>query len=340
MPVNRSAYERYLAYDRCFQKMNRSYTIRELMREINPPVSRAMFYIDIGYMRSEEGFKAPVVSLMKNGEAHYTYSEPGFSIVRSPISEGEKETLTEAVTLLSRSSGLPGFEWTGELLLRLNQTLDPGPEKAPVMVFESNPKLEGIELLSELYRFVSNKLAISVRYKPFFEREKRFHFHPYLMKQYNQRWYLAGWNAGEDCFNLLAVDRIVSVKASKIPYLENSVADFEKYFKDVVGVTVPGGIPCQEVVLAVDPAQYPYISTKPIHPSQIKRKTRGKNGAVIITLQVIPNYELESLLLSFSPGVEVLEPLWLREKLAGKLASALRLYTERGDVGRFSNLSS
>jgi hypothetical protein len=32
--------------------------------------------------------------------------------------------------------------------------------------------------------------------------------------------------------------------------------------------------------------------------------------------------------------------LWLREKLAGKLASALSLYSELGDAGRFSNLSS
>lgn len=228
------------------------------------------------------------------------------------------------------------FVW----LLRLNQTLDPVAEKAPVMVFESNPYLEGSHLLSVLYRFVSTKMAIRVKYKPFFEKEKRFDFHPWQMKQYNQHWYLAGWNAGENGFNLLAIDRIVSVKASKIPFMENMDADFEEYFDDVVGVTVPEGIARQEVVLAVDPAQYPYISTKPIHPTQIKRKVPGKNGKVIVILKVIPNYELESLLLSFTPRVEVLEPRWLREKLAGKLACALSLYTEGGDGGRFSNLPS
>lgn len=326
MPVNRNAYQRYLIYDRCLQKSNRTYTVRELMREVHPPVSRAMFYNDISFMRSEEGFRAPIDSRLISGEAHYTYSEPGFSILKQPISAGEREMLAETITLLGRSGGLPGFEWLREMVIRLQDTLVPAVDTTPVIQFETNPYLTGMELLNDLYRAISGKKALKVRYKPFFEKEKVFIFHPYLLKQYNQRWYCIGRNEQEEMIHHLALDRMVQVRECDAPFRENSTIDFSEYFDDVVGITLPAGVPLQEVVLEVDPLMYPYIRTKPIHPSQTRIR-RGSHGRwTVIRLRLIPNYEMESLLLSFMPRVRVLQPEWLAESIAGKLRKGL----ERG----------
>ncbi len=61
----------------------------------------------------------------------------------------------------------------------------------------------------------------------------------------------------------------------------------------------------------------PYITTKPIHGSQ-KVKDKGATYTVI-SLQLIPNYELESLILSYGEGLEVLEPQPLRRRLADRI---------------------
>ena len=331
MPVNRSAYRRYLAYDKCFQKKNRSYTIRELIKETNPPVSRAMLYNDLAFMKSEEGFKAPIISRMSGGVARYTYDDPSFSILKQPIRESERETLLETMTLLSRSGGLPGFEWVGETLLRMEETLNVTINTRPVMVFQHNPWLAGLDKLDELYRSITHKKVLKVRYKPFFEKEMTLLFHPYVLKQYNQRWYCLGLNAAlQKIFNL-AVDRIVSIKEQREPYLENTKTDFEAYFKDVVGVTVHEDREKEEIVLEVNRQLLPYLLTKPIHPSQLHKRRMNKDGCAILTLEVIPNFELQSILLSFSPNVRVVKPAWLRDKIIAKLKESIERYESEKD---------
>jgi predicted DNA-binding transcriptional regulator YafY len=59
--------------------------------------------------------------------------------------------------------------------------------------------------------------------------------------------------------------------------------------------------------------QAPYVVTKPIHPSQVN-KPITENG-VTITINVIPNYELKSLLLSFGKEVEIISPTWLKAEI-------------------------
>jgi predicted DNA-binding transcriptional regulator YafY len=57
----------------------------------------------------------------------------------------------------------------------------------------------------------------------------------------------------------------------------------------------------------------PYIQTKPLHPTQKLKKINEQTYEVEI--KVIPNLELNSLLLSFGKSLVVQEPLSLREKL-------------------------
>ena len=62
------------------------------------------------------------------------------------------------------------------------------------------------------------------------------------------------------------------------------------------------------------PGKALYILTKPIHGSQ-KEKFFDKDVGLTITIEVIPNYELKSLLLSFGNEVKVVSPNWLQQEL-------------------------
>jgi predicted DNA-binding transcriptional regulator YafY len=59
--------------------------------------------------------------------------------------------------------------------------------------------------------------------------------------------------------------------------------------------------------------QAPYVLAKPLHGSQ-KKKSYDKTG-LIITIEVIPNYELKSQLLSFGKELKVISPSWFRSEL-------------------------
>ena len=84
-----------------------------------------------------------------------------------------------------------------------------------------------------------------------------------------------------------------------------------------------------EIKLWVAPEQVPYIRTKPIHASQ-KGPTLTAEGW-ILTIHVIPNYELTKLLLSFGDSIKIISPASYQSKMINILKNALQKY-ENGDI--------
>ena len=98
-----------------------------------------------------------------------------------------------------------------------------------------------------------------------------------------------------------------------MPYKESEV-DFEEYFDDVIGVTVPERDDPVDVLLSVSNNRFNYIKTKPLHLSQ--RVLGEDNGYTRISINVKINRELIALLLSFGSDIEVLAPVSLRAEIA------------------------
>ena len=154
-------------------------------------------------------------------------------------------------------------------------------------------------------------------YKPFDKDAFTLTFHPYYLKQYNNRWFALGLNEEKQIATWnLALDRILSLTECSNTYL-NSTTDWEDHFYDVIGVTRRDDSLVQEVKLLFSQQQSAYISTKPLHASQ--KSSLNDDGTLLVRLKLILNYELESKLLSFGEGVEVLEPLELRDSVLNRI---------------------
>lgn len=121
-----------------------------------------------------------------------------------------------------------------------------------------------------------------------------------------------------------ALDRIVKFSRANVPFIPNTDIDFNEYFKDIVGVTLPEEHPvAEEVLLKFDEARFPYVVNKPIHPSQEVEDEEQR----IIKLMVRPNKELEARIFSYGNQVEVLKPEWLRRQIAEKIENLLKKYS-------------
>lgn len=74
--------------------------------------------------------------------------------------------------------------------------------------------------------------------------------------------------------------------------------DVEAYFKDIVGVSPKFGESCQHIIFkAYHPADS-YIVTKPIHHSQ--RVVERHDDYTILSLDLIPTYEFETIMLTYA----------------------------------------
>jgi predicted DNA-binding transcriptional regulator YafY len=120
------------------------------------------------------------------------------------------------------------------------------------------------------------------------------------------------------------LDRITGIQEIAKKYIPNKSIDFNEYFEDIIGVTLNNDGNVENIVMKVSNELLPYIKTKPIHGSQ-KLKEQGATHS-LISIDLIPNYELESLILSYGEGLEIIKPEELRVKLNKRITKMLSLY--------------
>lgn len=192
-----------------------------------------------------------------------------------------------------------------------------------ILAYEENTGHSGIDWLKDCFDATVNKQPVRINYRSFEEKEFQWTIHTYYIKQYNNRWFLIGFNPEFDSLSHIPLDRIDEIEPVHIDYIPNTTTDFEKYFDNVIGVTVVDA-PVQDIMLRFSQKRPQYVLTKPIHKSQ--RCSDPDNR--VISLQLIPNRELESLILSFGPDVEVLEPQSLRTQIQEKVKEAFLHYID------------
>jgi len=336
MATNKNALIRYKVLDTCFRNPGRRYFIGDLISEcesvlleIDPEsngISRRQIFEDIAFMESKEGWSIELDKLRDGKKVYYRYTDMSFSINNMPLNEVEINQLKAAVDILSQFKGMPQFEWVNELVPKLQQGITSDQESTTIMEFDSNQYLKGIEHLGPLHNAIYYKKVLTISYKPF-ENESPFDvvIHPYFLKQYNNRWFLFGYNPEKEKYDWnLALDRIISFKEIKGKYHKNNRIDWSEYFDDIIGVTKPEGSDPKKVILHFNQNSGRYMLTKPIHGSQ---KTKWiENNTLELSLQIIINYELERLILSYAESVKVIEPTSLAKTVKQRLKKALNNY--------------
>jgi len=327
--TNKLAIIRYQTLDKCFSNTGRRYYMENLLEECNKnlqeytgseiEIKKRQLFEDIKFMESPQGWNIPLERVRDGHRVYFRYESKKFSINNQPLNQTEVSQLKEALLTLSRFKGLPQFEWVSEITARIDSGLSLSKNNENIIEFEQNNYLKGLDFITPLYNAILYQQPKQIHYQSFKRNEKQtFIIHPYFLKQFNNRWFIFGLNEDSNRIINLALDRIVDIQESKTQYKFNEQVDFNEYFEDIVGVSLNADIKVQHIIIAVKNELIPYIETKPLHGSQ---KIKERNiSHTIITLDLIPNYEFEALILSYGEGLEILEPISLREKIASRVS--------------------
>lgn len=335
MPINKNAYIRYKVLDRCFSNFGRKYFWEDLLEAVNNAlidnngsgIARTQLYKDISFMESEAGFSIPLEKLRDGQRVYYRYEVRNFSIKNSPLSSIEADNIKSALLVLSRFKGLPQFEWVNELIPVLNDKLGFANDSKQVIYFDSNIDYSGINHFEPLFNAITSNRVLEIEYQDFKNPlPYKVVFHPYVLKQYNNRWFVFGLNEEfQNPFWNLALDRIQSINEVQNTYVISDIDWDDDYFYDIIGVTRMQDVEIQEVVLQFSPELAPYVQTKPIHPTQSKPKFL-ESGEMVVTIRVIPNYELERLILSYGERVKVIAPSTIQNSIKSRVQAMNLLY--------------
>lgn len=342
MPVNRNALIRYKTIDKCLQNRYRKWTLNDLIdacsdalyeyEGIDKGVSKRTVQADIQVMRSDKlGYNAPIIVVDKR---YYTYEEPTYSITNIPLTDQDLGMLTDAVAFMKQFKGFSHFKELDGMVQKLEDHIySQKTQTKPVIDFEKNDNLKGLEYLDTLYQAIIKKQVLKITYQSFKARTANsFAFHPYLLKEFRNRWFLIGIKEGAAGIMNLALDRIEGIEASELWFQEAEDFEAESYFKDAIGVSISPKAKVEEVRLYINYQHAPYVLTKPLHHSQ--KLIEKDHYGITIALNVQHNFELEKAILGFGEGVKVLAPDRLRRKIKERIHANIDLYnteiTERG----------
>jgi predicted DNA-binding transcriptional regulator YafY len=300
----------------------------DALAEIDPKsggISVRTLRDDIAFIESDAGWSADIERVKAGKKSYYRYRDPNFSINNQPLNQTELTQINSALEIISRFNGMPQFAWVNEIVTKINNGFEMQDNTSSIISFDSNQYLKGIEHLGELFNAINSSKAIKMVYRPFkSDHDIDLVLHPYYLKQYNNRWFLFGLNDKYKSISNMALDRIVSFETITLKFIKNKSINFNEYFEDIIGVTMPDKGKLVKIELLFTNEEAPYVLTKPIHGSQ-KKKKHDENG-LILTIEVIPNIEFEKLILSFGDKVKVMSPKKISDLFKSKYISAAKLY--------------
>lgn len=331
MPVNLDALLRYHVINECLQRRGKEWTAEELadacaeyMDEVAPRNSRNIpakrtIQDDIRIMRSGDlGYNAPIKT--ENGKYHY--DDPDYSIKNASLTKDDLRAINTAAKVLGQYKGFDFFNALNNIYERFESKLylKLQKENQQAISFDKDEEAKGTQFLNPLLNFIEAKTVLHISYKKFADDTPKQHIlHPYLLKEFDGRWYLLGWHEQGQFIITLALDRIEDISEANAYTYQEKHFNAEEYFANTLGVTFTGR-PAQQIIIEAEAGYAPYLLTKPMHKSQ--QLLRNDTDVFVFSYYLVINQELENWLLEHSNHLKVLEPLALKQSLLEKIKKA------------------
>lgn len=185
----------------------------------------------------------------------------------------------------------------------------------------------GQEYLEPILEAMKKNRFIHITYYNYWREDTREHYvMPLCVKLFRQRWYMIGrrWPSGSDL--VYCLDRIRDFRLSS--HIFEYPTDFspQEYFEGCIGVITGDGCDIQKVRLKVSSGQANYFRDLPLHESQ--EETEQTEDYSIFEYQLRPTFDFQQEILWNGEDVEVIEPIWLRKEIAGKIKRMWNKYNK------------
>lgn len=319
MPTNKNAFIRYKYLDKLLSDRHHYYDMHDLTTKVNAmleddgfkSVTRRCIEKDVEALQ-DAPFRADIETFKMDGKTIYRYRRQSFSIFREELSREEVSLLREVLNTIGQFRGLDHFEWLDRLKTDLGVK-----RQRQVISFSNNPYLLNSNLLGTLFDCISNLVVVCLSYHTFSDDTVRsIDFHPYLLKQYNDRWFLLGAADSDKKILNFALDRIDKVEPIPEKKYMKCPNDLSERFEDIVGVTFYEDRPVEHILCWVSDGSKGYVDTKPIHGSytpikgereqQLREEFPQLQNGMFFRLDCIRNYELIRELCSYGKDLIVL----------------------------------
>ncbi len=348
--MDKNQFKRHKHIDRILRSAPDGITLDDLLERLNAKLSdtiqRRQLQNDLHDMK--ELYGAPI-SRKRGVGAKVSYEDISYSIVTHELKKNLSDMEEQIEDVKDKS---PRLQWLQNLVIMLQDTYFNDPMALEAIDFGDNLEYESSKRVHEFFSYIMNRQVIEVEYYRGFENPIKRIVHPYFVRQYNNRWFLFGWNKqafenqrpASGILNL-PLDRIGKVKQVRIPYKEISIEELktfkEEYFDDIVGVT---RFDNESIHLVMRfefnsgdertdrdaKRDFYYLKTKPFYPGihYSNNKFIEEHGYAEVWMDIIPNKELEWMVLRYADTARIVEPADFRAQINKRVQNIVKKQEE------------
>lgn len=343
MPPTSEATLRYSIIDRCLTNPYKPFPTmdvlkREIERELKTSVSTATIQKDIAQMKKPEeegGYSAPIKFKRSNQGYYYDLKNfPDYTIRSFGLNTKEIEAIELAAGVLKHFKGIKVNDTYNHAIDKLFSSINlKKNSKEKILVNAIQPEetthMRGMEHFEILVSSIKKQIPVSFIHYSY--DKKLFNsiiIHPYLLKESNKRWYLVGFSEEHNEIRYFGLDRIYDPILIDKKFIENSDKDLRLLFENKIGLNTIQEKEIEnpeKITIWVSRNMANYIKSMPLHKSQTI-KEYGGDGEILITLLLVPTYELISLILSYGKHMELIYPKWLRKEIGKEIEVSFYKY--------------
>ena len=181
----------------------------------------------------------------------------------------------------------------------------------------------GEEYLQTIILALKTNRRLIITYQRFGHESYETTLSPYALKLFHQRWYILAYTGRH--MATYALDRMLSVEISDETFEMPEDLSPEEYFAEYYGITADD-TPMAHVVIRAYGNVPNYLRTLPLHASQKEKEHTDEYTDFSYDIRPTVDFVLE--LMSYTDGLEVLEPIELRQKIYNTLQTSLERYSE------------
>ena len=303
-------------------------TIEEKL-DLEKPVSDRTLKEDLSRMKEDIdlAYYAPIKNMRGIG---YYYEDKDFSITEQPLNPADIKALKDVIEFLHQFKGFRYFADAEGLIHNLEENVT--KSEFLDVEFDILPDYRGLEYIEPLKKAIKEKVVLKMTYRAFGdEAEVPRHIHPYMLKQYNNRWFVYAFTEEykdtDRTEGIYGLERIVRLEKTDNKFKKPAIKKIKKYFSEIYGVTNYEDKDVENIVIRMKKHRANYLRTKPVHSSQ--KVTKESLEYDWFSFKLKPNPEFRALLLGYGQDVVVEEPASLANEMKEILREAAQQYLSR-----------
>jgi predicted DNA-binding transcriptional regulator YafY len=322
MPLNKNAYNRYIVIDSLLRNKMRPYpTMQELIAACNERLSidtkLNTIQKDIERMKMPppDGFNAPIY--YERYHKGYMYTDPDFKIGNLDLTDADIASIKESLALVQSIGAGRIDEKFGHAMQKVLATAaevfdQPQSNAASYLQTMSPPISRGFAHFELFSRACREQIPLSFVHYGYKKRKfTAVQLHPFLIKEFDNKWYLFGYSENHQEVRHFGFDRIYSPLLLNKPYKRFDQQTTFDLLANAYGVFPIPDKKKQRITLEVSSLITHYFEAYPIHNSQQIKK--HEDGTAQITLELVPTIELARLILWHGYHVQQIAPKWFAD---------------------------